>query len=144
MNINDLTLPLKGKCHCGSIKFSINTKIRDLRRCNCSMCSRKGFVMGTALIDQLTITSGEKKLTSYKWNTKIAEHFFCKICGINTHHKRRSDPNQYGYNIGCIEGFEMSWIEEAPFVDNTKMSLVKNIKTENFIKKSSCLIKYVD
>ena len=128
MNINDLTLPLKGKCHCGSVKFTINTKIRDLRRCNCSMCSRKGFVMGTALIDELTITSGEKNLTSYKWNTKIAEHFFCKICGINTHHKRRSDPNQYGYNIGCIEGFEMSWIEEAPFVDNTKMSLVKNIK----------------
>jgi len=128
MNINDLTLPLKGKCHCGSIKFTINTKIRDLRRCNCSMCSRKGFVMGTALIDELTITSGEKNLTSYKWNTKIAEHFFCKICGINTHHKRRSDPNQYGYNIGCIEGFEMSWIEDTPFVDNTKMSLVNNIK----------------
>ena len=128
MNINDLTLPLKGKCHCGSIKFTINTKIRDLRRCNCSMCSRKGFVMGTALIDELTITSGEKNLTSYKWNTKIAEHFFCKICGINTHHKRRSDPNQYGYNIGCIEGFEMSWIEDIPFVDNIKMSLINNIK----------------
>ena len=128
MNINDLTLPLKGKCHCGSIKFTINTKIRDLRRCNCSMCSRKGFVMGTALIDELTITSGEKNLTSYKWNTKTAEHFFCKICGINTHHKRRSDPNQYGYNIGCIEGFEMSWIEDIPFVDNIKMSLINNIK----------------
>ena len=128
MNINDLTLPLKGKCHCGSIKFTINTKIRDLRRCNCSMCSRKGFVMGTALIDELTITSGERNLTSYKWNTKIAEHFFCKICGINTHHKRRSDPNQYGYNIGCIEGFEMSWIEDIPFVDNIKMSLINNIK----------------
>ena len=128
MNINDLTLPLKGKCHCGSVKFTINTKIRDLRRCNCSMCSRKGFVMGTALIDELTITSGEKNLVSYKWNTKIAEHFFCKICGINTHHKRRSDPNQYGYNIGCIEGFEMSWIEDIPFVDNIKMSLINNIK----------------
>ena len=128
MNINDLTLPLKGKCHCGSVKFEIDTKIRGLRRCNCSMCSRKGFVMGTALIDQLTITSGEKKLTSYKWNTKIAEHFFCKICGINTHHKRRSNPNQYGYNIGCIEGFEMSWIEDIPFVDNIKMSLINNIK----------------
>ena len=128
MNINDLTLPLKGKCHCGSVKFTINTKIRDLRRCNCSMCSRKGFVMGTALIDELTITSGEKILTSYKWNTRIAEHFFCKICGINTHHKRRSNPNQYGYNIGCIEGFEMSWIEDIPFVDNIKMSLINNIK----------------
>ena len=75
--------------------------------------------MGTALIDELTITEGREFLTSYKWNTKVAEHYFCKICGINTHHKRRSDPNQYGYNIGCIEGFEMSWIDNAPFVDNS-------------------------
>ena len=50
---------------------------------------------------------------------------FCNICGINTHHKRRSDPNQYGYNIACIEGFEMSWIKDAPYIDNTKMSLIK-------------------
>ena len=128
MEINDITLPLKGKCHCGSIKFEINTKIRGLRRCNCSMCSRKGFVMATALINELSITSGKQFLNTYKWNTKIAEHYFCKICGINTHHKRRSDPNQYGYNIACIEGFEMSWIEKAPFVDNTEMSLVKNTK----------------
>ena len=128
MEIKDITLPLKGKCHCGSVKFEINTNIRDLRRCNCSMCSRKGFVMATALTNEFTITSGKQFLNTYKWNTQIAEHCFCNICGINTHHKRRSDPNQYGYNIGCIEGFEMSWIEETPFVDNTKMSIVKNIK----------------
>ena len=128
MEIKDITLPLKGKCHCSSVKFEINTNIRDLRRCNCSMCSRKGFVMATALINEFTITSGKQFLNTYKWNTQIAEHYFCNICGINTHHKRRSDPNQYGYNIGCIEGFEMSWIEETPFVDNTKMSIVKNIK----------------
>ena len=102
MKINDISLPLKGKCHCGSVKFEIKTNIQGLRRCNCSICSRKGFVMGTALIDELVITSGKEFLNTYKWNTKIAEHYFCKVCGIHTHHKRRSDPNQYGYNIGCI------------------------------------------
>ena len=80
------------------------------------------------LIDELVITSGKEFLNTYKWNTKIAEHYFCKVCGINTHHKRRSDPKQYGYNIGCIEGFEMSWIENAPFVDNTKMSVIDKFK----------------
>ena len=132
MKIDDLSLPLKGKCHCGSVRFEVSTNIKNLRRCNCSICSRKGFVMGTALIDELTITEGKDFLKSYKWNTKVAEHYFCKICGINTHHKRRSDPNQYGYNIGCIEGFEMSWIDNAPFVDNRGMSLInsKNNKTK--------------
>ena len=118
MKIDELSLPLKGKCHCGSVRFEVSRNIKNLHRCNCSICSRKGFVMGTALIDEF--------LKSYKWNTKVAEHYFCKICGINTHHKRRSDPNQYGYNIGCIEGFEMSWIDNAPFVDNRGMSLINS------------------
>ena len=81
--------------------------------------------MGTAYTNELIVTSSKQYLSTYKWNTKIAEHYFCNMCGINTHHKRRSDPNQYGYNIACIEGFEMSWIKDAPYVDNTKMSLIK-------------------
>ena len=89
--------------------------------------------MGSAPVDVLTIISGKKYLSTYKWNTNVAEHYFCKICGINTHHKRRSNPSEYGYNIACIEGFEMSWIENIPFVDNTKMSLVDTNKSK--IKK---------
>ena len=131
MKIKDLSLPLRGKCHCGAVRFEVKTSIKNLRRCNCSICSRKGFVMGTALLEELTISKGKEYLTSYKWNTKVAEHYFCKICGINTHHKRRSDPNQFGYNIGCIEGFEMSWIYNIPFVDNTDMSLVDSKDNES-------------
>ena len=131
MKIRDLSFPLRGKCHCGSVRFEVKTDIKNLRRCNCSICSRKGFVMGTALLEEFTITIGKEYLTSYKWNTKVAEHYFCKICGINTHHKRRSDPNQFGYNIGCIEGFEMSWIYNVPFVDNTAMSLVDSKDNES-------------
>ena len=133
MKVKDLKLPLKGSCHCGVIKFQVNISLKDVRRCNCSICSRKGFVMGSAPVDVLTIISGKKYLSTYKWNTNVAEHYFCKICGISTHHKRRSNPNEYGYNIACIEGFEMSWIENAPFVDNTKMSLVDKNKSK--IKK---------
>ena len=133
MKVKDLKLPLKGSCHCGVIQFQVNISLKDLRRCNCSICSRKGFVMGSAPVDVLTIISGKKYLSTYKWNTNVAEHYFCKICGIITHHKRRSNPSEYGYNIACIEGFEMSWIENAPYVDNTKMSLVEINKSK--IKK---------
>ena len=84
--------------------------------------------MGTVSVDMLTIESGKKFLSTYKCNTNLAEYYFCKICEINTHHKGRSNPNEYGYNIACIEGFEMSWIENAPYVDNTKMSLVDKNK----------------
>ena len=50
MKGKDLKLPLKGSCHCGVIKFLVNISLKDLRRCNCSICSRKGFVMGSALL----------------------------------------------------------------------------------------------
>ena len=55
MKIKDLKTPLKGSCHCGVIKFKIDTSLRDLRRCNCSICSRKGFVMGSAPMNSLQL-----------------------------------------------------------------------------------------
>ncbi len=114
MKIRDLSLPLRGKCHCGAVRFEVNTNIKNSRRCNCSICSRKGFVMGTALLEELTITKGKEYLTSYKWNTKVAEHYFCKTCGIYTHHKRRSNPNQYGINIACLEGVDPYSYNKVP------------------------------
>ena len=47
---------------------------------------------------------GEAKLGTYRFNTKTAEHHFCTVCGIYTHHKRRSNPNELGVNVACLEG----------------------------------------
>jgi hypothetical protein len=43
-------------------------------------------------------------LKLYQFNTLTARHYFCAECGIYTHHQRRSNPEQYGYNVGCLEG----------------------------------------
>ena len=59
MKVKDLKLPLKGSCHCGVIKFLVNISLKDLRRCNCSICSRKGFVMGSAPVKSYN-RSGKK------------------------------------------------------------------------------------
>lgn len=50
------------------------------------------------------ILQGEALLRIYQFNTKVARHYFCSNCGIYTHHQRRSSPNEYGYNVGCLEG----------------------------------------
>ena len=52
----------------------------------------------------LKIVKGEDNLKMYQFNTNVAEHYFCSICGIYTHHKRRSNPKEFGINIGCMEG----------------------------------------
>ena len=94
------------KCHCGAVEVTVqfDNGLENIRRCDCSLCRRKGAVMAMVPINHLKVTKGQDNLTLYQWNTKVAEHYFCKTCGIYTHHKRRSNPNQYGINIACIEG----------------------------------------
>lgn len=64
----------------------------------------RGAVAVTGSTESFRITKGEDKLATYRFNTKTAEHHFCSICGIYTHHKRRSNPNELGVNVACLEG----------------------------------------
>ncbi len=70
--------------------------------------------MASVPIDQFVVLSGIENLTLYQWHTKIAKHYFCKTCGIYTHHLRRSAPNEYAFNVACIE--DMDEIDEAEIV----------------------------
>lgn len=64
----------------------------------------RGAVAVTSTHDSFRIIEGEDKLATYRFNTKAAEHHFCSICGIYTHHRRRSDPDELGVNVACLEG----------------------------------------
>ena len=106
-----------GTCHCGAVAFrvTLDDGLTALRRCNCSLCRRKGVIMGAVPKDQLEVLRGEDKLTLYQWNTKIAEHYFCSVCGIYTHHQRRTDPSICGFNLGCLEDVDQSALGEIEF-----------------------------
>jgi hypothetical protein len=96
---------LSGACHCGAIKFALTLTegFASARRCTCSICRMRGAVAVTSTPDAFQITHGEDKLSTYRFNTKTAEHHFCSVCGIYTHHRRRSNPGQLGVNVACIE-----------------------------------------
>lgn len=113
----------RGSCHCGAVTFEIHGPIRDFRRCDCSICRRKGAIMCTADKDQFRLVSGAESLGLYQWNTKTARHYFCRICGIYTHHWRRSRP-EFGYNIGCIEGVDIRALPDVEIFNGQAMSLV--------------------
>jgi hypothetical protein len=61
--------------------------------------------------------SGEDALTLYQFNTRTAEHYFCSKCGIYTHHRRRSNPNEYGINAACLDGVSPFDFDEVPVSD---------------------------
>ncbi|SDY42433.1 Uncharacterized conserved protein [Jannaschia faecimaris] len=94
-----------GACHCGAVRFTVHLTdgLATARRCTCSYCTMRGGVAVSAQLDDIVFSQGEDNLTRYTFNTHTAQHFFCKTCGIYTHHQRRSNPEQYGVNLACLE-----------------------------------------
>jgi hypothetical protein len=115
-----------GKCHCGAVEFQVELEngLEDLRRCNCSLCRRKGAIMASVPVDRLEVTKGADMLTTYQWNTNAARHYFCKVCGIYTHHQRRSNPSQYGFNVACIEGVDPFALGDVRVGDGASQTLI--------------------
>jgi hypothetical protein len=103
----------RASCHCGAVvlELVLPEGIVDARRCNCSLCRRKGAIMGAIALAGLRVVQGEESLRLYQFNTRTAEHWFCAHCGVYTHHRRRSNPQHYGYNVGCLEGVDPSLLE---------------------------------
>lgn len=97
---------IDGACHCKAVRFHVHLPygLNSARRCTCSYCRMRGAVAVTANADGFHVVSGAEHLARYRFNTMIAEHFFCSNCGIYTHHKRRSNPNEFGVNVACLEG----------------------------------------
>jgi hypothetical protein len=93
------------KCHCGAVELELNLPngIEHPRRCNCSMCRRKGVIAASIKSSNLRIVHGTEFLSYYQFNTLTAKHYFCSKCGIHTHHQRRSNPAEYGFNVGCLD-----------------------------------------
>ncbi len=99
-----------GSCHCGSVKFRINTDFPELTTCNCSICRRKNALMVKVHEDDFTLLEGDDKLTEYQFHTNTARHFFCKVCGIYPFHRKRTAPNSFGVNVYCLEGVDLAGI----------------------------------
>ncbi|WP_313646036.1 GFA family protein [Pseudomonas sp.] len=113
---SDVRPILQAACHCGTVRFSVRLTegVRSARRCNCSLCRMRGAVAVTAGLGDITVTQGEEALTLYQFHTNEAKHYFCAKCGIYTFHQRRSDPDQFGVNVACIEGMSPFDFAEVP------------------------------
>lgn len=89
----------KATCHCGAVELSVRLSdgLNTLRRCDCSFCRRRQAAAVSAPLDGAKVVKGADNLSMYQWGTKTAKHYFCKTCGIYTHHQRRSNPNEFGF-----------------------------------------------
>ena len=93
-----------GGCHCGRVRFEVlaPAKIR-VSECNCSICSKSGYLHLIVPADRFTLVSGREALTAYSFNTGAARHLFCSVCGIKSFYVPRSHPDGYSVNARCLD-----------------------------------------
>lgn len=104
---------VRASCHCGAVVIEAEAIGTDLTpsRCTCSFCRRRQAGNISAHTDSVRVLKGHEALGLYQFGTRTARHYFCKHCGIYTHHQRYSDPRETGINFGCIDG-EKPWEHE--------------------------------
>ena len=110
---------MEAACHCGTVRFRVKLVdgLKTARRCTCSYCRMRGAVAVSANVGDISFHAGEDALTLYRFNTGVAEHYFCSRCGIYTHHRRRSNPQQYAVNVACLKGVSPFDFAEVPVID---------------------------
>ncbi|MBU2962498.1 GFA family protein [Citreicella sp. C3M06] len=114
-----MTDPVKATCHCGAVELQVTLSdgLDTARRCDCSYCRRRGAPAVSAPLGGVKVVKGADKLTLYQFNTNTAQHHFCSVCGIYMYHRRRSNPHEYGVNMGAIDGVTPADHEPIPWND---------------------------
>jgi hypothetical protein len=93
-----------GGCHCGRVRFEVQAPARiQVTECNCSICSKTGYLHLIVPGSQFKLVSGADVLSTYTWNTGTAKHHFCSVCGIKSFYVPRSHPDGYSVNARCLD-----------------------------------------
>ena len=105
-----------GGCHCGRVKFEVDAPARiEATECNCSICGKSGYLHLIVPKSRFTLIRGSEFLSSYTFNTGVAKHLFCNICGIKSFYVPRSNPDGYSVNVRCLDPETISQIIVTPF-----------------------------
>jgi len=94
----------QGSCHCGAVQFEVEAPDAvEVEDCNCSICRMTGFLHLIVPQRNFRLLSGHEKLITYTFNTGVAEHKFCGICGIKSFYIPRSNPDGVDVNLRCLK-----------------------------------------
>ena len=105
----------RGGCHCGRVRFEvIAPKSLSVSECNCSICSKAGYLHLVVPAAQFKLLSGNDTLKTYSFNTHTAKHLFCSVCGIKSFYVPRSHPDGISVNARCIDSETIEELTVTP------------------------------
>ncbi|MGV6818869.1 MAG: GFA family protein [Parvularcula sp.] len=109
-------ITVSGQCHCGTVRWEADVPARvEIHECNCSMCNKVGFQHLIVPKSRFRLLAGEDKLTRYSFNTGVAQHLFCSVCGVKGFYVPRSNPDGISLNFRCLDQSVFEEIEIVPF-----------------------------
>ena len=101
-----------GSCHCGAVRYEVDAPADlEVSECNCSICSRTGYLHLIVPRSRFRLLSGEDNLSTYTFDTHEAKHLFCKTCGIKSFYIPRSHPDGYSVNVRCLDDSTINSME---------------------------------
>ena len=106
----------KGGCHCGAVRFEVDAPAAlELDECNCSICYMGGYQHLIVPKSDFRLLQGESELTTYQFNTGVAQHYFCRHCGIKSFYVPRSHPDGISVNGRCLDPDTIESTSLTPF-----------------------------
>lgn len=105
-----------GSCHCGAVQIEVEAPADlEAHECNCSMCERTGFLHLIVPARQFKLVRGPEYLTTYTFNTGVAKHLFCRVCGVKAFYVPRSNPDGFSVNVRCLDRSTVRSVRVSPF-----------------------------
>jgi hypothetical protein len=105
----------RGGCHCGRVAFEVDATCTTVTVCNCSICAKKGYLHWIVPREAFHLLRGADQLTTYTFNTGVAQHHFCRTCGVASFYVPRSDPDQIDVNARCLDGIDLAALQVTTF-----------------------------
>lgn len=104
-----------GSCHCGAVRLRVRPRSALVYDCNCSICTKKGFLHLIVAAEDFELVSGRESLRTYTFNTGTAKHYFCRHCGVHPFYVPRSHPDGFDVNLRCLEPSALDEFTIEPF-----------------------------
>ena len=103
------TSTYQGSCHCGNVRFEVQTDLSTVLACNCSICSRVGYLLNFVPASQFKLLEGKNAQSDYQFNKKHIHHLFCKTCGVRSfgHGKGPDGAETYAVNVRTLDGVDL-------------------------------------
>jgi hypothetical protein len=113
---DDSMVTHRGGCHCGRVRFEVDAPAEiEVTRCNCSICSMTAYLHLIVPASRFRLLTDEEDLATYTFNTGVAQHHFCRVCGIKSFYIPRSNPDGVSVNVRCLNPETIALVHVTDF-----------------------------